>query len=109
MLKGKFNQNAMKKKTTSYKDLDNHVIYKRTRSIDSSNTGDEDTVSKRIEEDEAEYCPSGPVNKEYDIDEDDLESGEFNSHCGAKVTPSMQMSFFQHLVLNPSTPQPLQT
>jgi hypothetical protein len=39
------------KKTTSYRDLDNHVIYKRTQPIDSSDTGEEDTVRKRMRED----------------------------------------------------------
>jgi hypothetical protein len=34
-------------KPTSYKDLDDPVISKRTRSIDSSDTGEEDTGSKR--------------------------------------------------------------
>jgi hypothetical protein len=67
--------------------------------------GVEDSASKRMDKNEAEYCPRGSDDKEYDNDEDELESSEFNSHCGAKVTPSMQMAFFQpHLVLNPSTP-----
>jgi len=61
------------KKTTSYRDLDDHVIYKRTRPIDSSDTGEEDTVRKRMRED-------GDDVEEYDVDEDELESGEFNSH-----------------------------
>ena len=34
------------KKTTSYRDLDDHVIFKRTRPIDSSDMGEEDTVRK---------------------------------------------------------------
>jgi hypothetical protein len=42
------------KKNTSYRDLDNYVIYKRTRPIDSSDTGEEAIVPKRIREDEAE-------------------------------------------------------
>ncbi len=51
-------------KPTSYKDLDDPVISKRTRSIDSS-------VSKRMEE--AEYSPSSGDDKE-DDNEDKLES-----------------------------------
>ena len=58
-------------KPTSYKDLDDPVISKRTRSIDSSNTGEGDTVSKRM--DEEEYSPSGGDNKE-ENNEDELES-----------------------------------
>jgi hypothetical protein len=42
------------KQTTSYRDLDNYVIYKRTRPSNSSDTGEEDIVRKRIREDEAE-------------------------------------------------------
>ena len=53
-------------KPTSYKDLDDPVISKRTRSIDSSDTGEEDTGSKRM--DEVEYSPSGGDDK------DELES-----------------------------------
>jgi len=76
------------KNTTSYRDLDNHVIYKRTRPINSSDTGKEDTIRKRMREDEAEYSPSGGYDKEeYDEDEDELESGEFDSHI-------LQMFFF---------------
>ena len=68
------------KKTTSYRDLDDHVIFKRTRPIDSSDMGEEDTVRKRMGEDEAEYSPSGSNDEEeYNEDEDELESGEFNS------------------------------
>jgi hypothetical protein len=60
---------------------DDHVIYKRTRPIDSSDTGEEDIVCKRMCEDEAEYSPSGGDDEEeYGEDEDELESGEFNSH-----------------------------
>ena len=58
-------------KPTSYKDLDDPVISKRTRSIDSSDTGEEDTGSKRM--DEAEYSPSGRDEEEED-DKDELES-----------------------------------
>jgi hypothetical protein len=58
-------------KPTSYKDLDDPVISKRTCSIDSSDTGEEDTGSKRM--DEAEYSPSGGDDEEED-DEDELES-----------------------------------
>ncbi len=42
-------------KPTSYKELDDPVINKRTRSINSSDTGEEDTGSKRT--DKAEYSP----------------------------------------------------
>ncbi len=56
---------------TSYRDLDDHVIYKRARPIDSSDTGEEDTVRKRMHEDEVEYRPSGgDDDEEYDDDED---------------------------------------
>ncbi len=51
---------------TSYRDLDDHVIYKRTRPIDSSDTGEEDTVSKRMDE-QVEYIPS---SGEYEEDDD---------------------------------------
>jgi len=57
-------------KPTSYKDLDDPVISKRTRSTDSSDTGEEDTGSKRM--DEAEYSPSGGDEEEED-DNDELE------------------------------------
>jgi hypothetical protein len=73
-------------------DLDDPVINKRTRSIDSSDTGEEDTDSKRM--DEAEYSPSGGDDEEED-DEDELESGAFNSHI-------LQMS-----LLSTSDSQPL--
>ena len=69
------------KQPTSYRDFDDHVIYKRTRPIDSSDTGEEDIVRKRMHEDKAEYSPSGGDDEEeYDEEEDELESGEFNSH-----------------------------
>ena len=58
-------------KPTSYKDLDDPVISKRTRSIDSTDTGEEDTGSKRM--DEVEYSPDGGDDKEED-NEDELES-----------------------------------
>jgi hypothetical protein len=65
---------------TSYRDLDDHVIYKRTRPINSSDTGEEDIVRKIMHEDQAEYSPGGGNDEEeYDDDEDELESGEFNS------------------------------
>ena len=68
------------KKTTSYRDLDDHVIYKRTRPINSSDTGEEDIVRTIMHEDQAEYSPGGGNDEEeYDDDEDELESGEFNS------------------------------
>ncbi len=52
------------KNQVSYKkDIDDPVISKRTYPIDSPNTGEEDTVSKRMRcidyKDEAEYSPSG--------------------------------------------------
>jgi hypothetical protein len=85
---------------TSYRDLDDHVIYKRTRPVNSSDTGEEDTVHKRMREDEKEYRPSGGDDKEeYNDDEDKLESGEFNSHI-------LQMSL---LSTSGSHPQPPQT
>ena len=68
----------MKNLSTSYRDLDNHVIYKRTRSIDSSDTGEEDNVHKRMHEDKEEYRRDD--EEEYDDDKDELESSEFNSH-----------------------------
>ena len=72
---------------TSYRVLDNHVIYRRTRPIDSSDTGEEDTVCKRMRED-------GDDAEEYDEDEDELESGEFNSHI-------LQMSFSPNIWSSP--------
>jgi len=81
---------------TSYRDLDDHVIFKRTRPIDSSDMGEEDIVRKRMCEDEAEYSPSeGDDEEEYDEDEEELESGDFNSHI-------LQMS-----LLSTSDSQPL--
>jgi hypothetical protein len=59
------------KQPTSYRDLDDPVISKRTRSIDSSDTGEEDTGSKRM--DKVEYSPSSGDDEEED-DEDKLES-----------------------------------
>ncbi len=57
---------------TSYKDLDDDpVISKRKCFIDSSDTGEEDTGSKRM--DKAEYSPSGGDDEEVD-DEDELKS-----------------------------------
>ena len=58
-------------KPTSYKNLDDPVIYKRTHSIDSSDNGEEDTGSKRM--DEVEYSPSCRDDEEED-DKDELES-----------------------------------
>jgi hypothetical protein len=52
------------------------------RSIDSSDTGEEGTVSKRMDEDEVEYSTRGSDDEEYNNDNDKLESGKFNSHCG---------------------------
>ena len=63
------------KKPTSYRDLDDHVIIERTQPIDSSDMGDEDTVHKRMREDEAEYSPSDKNDEEeYNEDEDELET-----------------------------------
>jgi hypothetical protein len=56
---------------TSHRDLDNPVINKRTRSIDSSDTGEKDTDSKRM--DKAEFSLSGGDDEE-DDNEDELES-----------------------------------
>jgi hypothetical protein len=57
-------------KPTSYKDLDDPVINKRTHSIDFSDIREEDTDSKRM--DEAEYSPSSGDEEEED-NEDELE------------------------------------
>ena len=55
-------------KPTSYKDLDDPVISKRTRSsIDSSDTREEDTGSKRM--DEVEYISSGGDDEKEDDEE----------------------------------------
>jgi len=58
-LKGDFVRRVQPKrnvfKPTSYKELDDPVINKRTCSINSSDTGEEDTGSKRT--DKAEYSP----------------------------------------------------
>jgi len=43
----------------TYKDLDDPVISKRMRSIDSSDTGEEDTVSKRMDEANAHHHHQG--------------------------------------------------
>ena len=65
----------MQKKPTSYRELDDHVIIERTQPIDSSDTGDEDTVHKRMREDETEYSPSDNNDEEeYNEDEDELET-----------------------------------
>jgi hypothetical protein len=61
-------------KPTSYKDLDVPVISNKARSIDSSDTGEEDTVSKRKDEDKAEYSPSRSDDKEDNNDKDKLEN-----------------------------------
>ena len=61
------------KQPTSYRDLDDHVIYKRTRPIDSSDMGEKDIVRKRMHEDEVEYSPSGGDDEEED-NEAELES-----------------------------------
>ena len=60
-------------------DLDDPVISKRTRSIDSSDTGEEDTGSKRM--DEVEYSPSGGDNDEED-DKDKEEYTDDNEEKG---------------------------
>jgi hypothetical protein len=63
------------KKPTSYRDLDDHVIFERTQPIDSSDTVDEDTVHKRLREEEAEYSPSNNNDEEeYNEDKDELET-----------------------------------
>ena len=64
-------------KPTSYKNLDDPAINKRMRSIDSSDMGEENTVSKRM--DEAEYIPSGGDNKEEDND-NELENYDDNDN-----------------------------
>jgi hypothetical protein len=60
MLKGGFNQNAKQnnRHLTGIRNLDDHIIYKRNRSINFSDTGEEDTVCKRMHEDEEKYIPS---------------------------------------------------
>ena len=80
---------------TSYKDLDDHVIYKRTRPIDSSDTGEEDTVRKRMREDEEEYRPSGGDDEE-EYDDDWRLVSLTHTFC--------RYLCFHYLVLNPSTP-----
>ena len=62
---------------TSHRDLDDPVINKRTRSIDSSDTGEEDTDSKRM--DKAEFSLSGGDDEE-DDNEDELESYDDNDN-----------------------------
>ena len=66
---------------TSYKDLDDPVISKRTRPIKSLGTGEEDTVSKRIRfieyADEAEYSPS-PSNSDYNDKNNEVELESYN-------------------------------
>jgi len=65
-------------KPTSYKNLDDPVISKRTRSpIDSSDTREEDTGSKRM--DKAEYSLSGVDDDEED-NKDELESYDDNDN-----------------------------
>ena len=60
---------------TSYKDLDDPVISKRMQTINSPDTGEEDTASKRMRiKDEAEYSPSDSNYDDVDVDEDELES-----------------------------------
>ena len=62
---------------TSYKDLDDPVISKRTWHINSPDTGDEDTASKKMhyieDKDEVEYSPSGS-NYDDEDNKDELES-----------------------------------
>jgi hypothetical protein len=93
MLKGGFNRHSIQKKT-SYRDLDDHVIFKRTRPIDSSDKGEEDIVRKRMCEDKAEYSPSGGDDEEEYDEDDELESSEFNSHI-------LQMSFSSNIWSSP--------
>ena len=66
-------------KLTSYRDLADPVIYKRTRPIDSFDTGEEDTVSKRMGEYEAEYSPIGGGNDEEEDKDNKLESYHDNN------------------------------
>jgi hypothetical protein len=82
-------------KPTSYKDLDDPVIRKRTCSIDSSDTGEEDTVSKRM--DEAEYIPSGGDEEEEDNDnelesygDDDNDDELDRQFCQAKAEATVE-------------------
>ena len=60
------------KQPTSYRDLDDPVISKRTCSINSSDIGEEDTGSKRM--DKMEYIPSSGDDEEEEDDEDEQES-----------------------------------
>jgi uncharacterized protein YcbK (DUF882 family) len=46
------------KQLISYRDLDDHVIFKKSCPIDFSEMGEEDIVRKIMREDEAEYSPS---------------------------------------------------
>ncbi len=86
------------KKMTSYRDLDDHVIFKRTQPIDFSDIGEENIVRKRICEDVAESSPSrGDDEEEYDRDEDERRAvSSTHTFCRCLC--------FQHLVLNSSTP-----
>ena len=63
---------------TSYRDLDDHVIFKRTRPIDSSDMGEEDIVRMRMRVDMAEFSPSGRDDEEEEDNEDELESYDDN-------------------------------
>jgi hypothetical protein len=110
------------KKPTYYRDLDDHVIIKRTRPIDSSDTGEEDTVHKRMREDKVEYSPSGGGDNEEENNKDDEDKARRSTVPVAVTTRrsttmtrtswravSLTHAFcrclcFQHLVLNPSTP-----
>ena len=63
------------KTPTSYKDLDDPVISKRMQTINSLDTGEEDTSSKRMHiKDEAEYSPSDSDYDDVDVDKGKLES-----------------------------------
>ena len=53
-----------------------------------------------MDKDKVEYSPSGSDNKEYDNDEDELESGEFNSHCGDRCKSDICI-----MLLTPPPPQ----
>jgi hypothetical protein len=68
--------------------------------------GEEGTVSKRMDEDKVEYSTSGSDDKEYDNDNNKLESGEFNSHCGDRCTSDAVYSkvFFFNILSSPPNP-----
>ena len=106
------------KKPTYYRDLDDHVIIKRTRPIDSSDTGEEDTVHKRMREDKVEYSPSGDGDNEeenYKEEEDDDNASpsggndeeEYNEDKDKLKAVSLTHTFLQMSLLSTSDSQPL--